>query len=147
VGSNFRPFLTFTPRSGLVEVVGLAGVKRSHRILAVLEDEDHARVVHACTTGRVGARDAAITLLALRTGLGACELVGLRLSDIDWRAGTIGIVQHKTRTPLTLPLAPLVSARLADYVLHARPSRTTITCSYAARLRPRGWPSTPRSTG
>jgi len=90
VVSNFRPFLIFTHRTDLVEAAGLAGVKRSHRILPVLDDEDHARVVHACTTGRVSARDAAITLLALTTGLRACDLLALRLGDIDWRAGTVG---------------------------------------------------------
>ena len=121
VVSNFRPFLTFTARTELVDAVGLAGVKRSQRILPVLDDEDHARVVHACTSGMVSARDAAITLLALTTGLRACDLVALRLVDIDWRAGTIGIVQQKTGNPLTLPLAPLVTATLADYVLHERP--------------------------
>lgn len=121
VVSNFRPFLTFTGRSDLVDAVGLAGVKRSYAILPVLGDDAHARVVHACTTARVSARDAAITLLPLTTGLRACDLVALRLGDIDWRAGTIGIVQQKTRNPLTLPLAPLVAAKLADYLLHERP--------------------------
>ena len=119
--SNFRPFLAFTGRTDLVEAVGLAGVKRSHRILPVLDDEDQARVVHACSTGMVSARDAAITLLALTTGLRACDLVGLRLADIDWRAQTIGVVQQKTRNPLTLTLARPVIARLAEYVLHERP--------------------------
>lgn len=122
VVSNFRPFLRFTGRTDLVEAAGLAGVKRSHRIVAVLGDDVQARVVHACTSGMVSARDAAITLLALTTGLRACDIVGLRLGDIDWRAGTIGIVQQKTRNPLTLPLASLVTAKLADYVLHERPS-------------------------
>jgi integrase len=121
VVSNFRPFLTFTGRTDLVDAVNLAGVKRSHRILPVLDDTDQARVVHACTSGMVSARDAAITLLALTTGLRACDIIGLRLGDIDWRAQTIGIVQQKTRNPLTLPLAPLVTAKLADYVLHERP--------------------------
>lgn len=121
VVSNFRPFLRFTDRRDLVEAVGLAGVKRCHRILPVLDDEDHARVVYACTSGMVSARDAAITLLALTTGLRACDIVGLRLGDIDWRAGTIGIVQQKTGNPLMLPLPQLVTARLAEYVLHERP--------------------------
>lgn len=121
VVSNFRPFLKFTGRTDLVEAVGLAGVRRSHRILAVLTDQDQAKVVHACTSGMVCARDAAITLLALSTGLRACDIVGLRLGDIDWRAGTIGIVQQKTGNPLTLPLTALVAARLADYVLGERP--------------------------
>ena len=42
--------------------------------------------------GRSAARDAAITLLALTTGLRACDIVNLRLADIDWRGQTIGIV-------------------------------------------------------
>jgi integrase len=121
VVSNFRPFLKFTGRTDLVEAVGLAGVKRSHRILPVLDDTDHARMVHACAMGKVSARDAAITLLALTTGLRACDLLGLGLGDIDWRAGTIGIVEQKTPNPLTVPLAPLVSTKLAEYVLGERP--------------------------
>lgn len=121
VVSNFRPFLTFTRRTDLVEAVNLARVKRSHGILPVLSDDDQQRVVHACSSGMVSARDAAITLLALTTGLRACDLVGLRLADIDWRGQTLGIIQHKTHNPLTLPLPALVTAKLADYVLHERP--------------------------
>jgi integrase len=121
VVSNFRPFLTFTGRADLVEAAGLAGVKRSHRILPVLRDEDQARVVYACSSGMVNARDAAITLLALTTGLRACDIIGLRLAQIDWRAQTLRIIQQKTHNPLTLPLPALVTTELADYVLHERP--------------------------
>lgn len=122
VVSNFRPFLRFTGRTDLVDAAGLAGVKRSHRILPVLSDDVQARVVHTCTSEMVSTRDAAITLLALTTGLRACDIIGLRLGDIDWRTATIGIVQQKTCNPLTLPLATLVRAKLADYILHERPS-------------------------
>jgi integrase len=69
----------------------------------------------------VCARDAAITLLALSTGLRACDIIDLRLSDIDWRGQTISIVQRKTGNPLTVPLTALLVARLADYVLGHRP--------------------------
>lgn len=68
VVSNFRPFLKFTGRADLVDAVNLAGVKRTHAILPVLSDEDEQRVVQACASVAVGARDAAITLLALTTG-------------------------------------------------------------------------------
>jgi integrase len=70
----------------------------------------------------VSARDAAITLFALATGLRACDIIGLRLGDIDWRGRTIGIVQQKTRNPLCLPLPALLIAKLADYVLGERPA-------------------------
>jgi len=122
VVSNFRPFLKFTGRTDLVDAVNLAGVKRSHAILPVLCDEDERLVVQACVSGTVSARDAAITLLALTTGLRACDIIGLRLSDIDWRGQTLGIVQQKTNNPLRVPLTTLVAAKLADYLLDERPS-------------------------
>ena len=121
VVSNFRPFLRFTGRTDLVDAVNLAGVKRSHRIVPVLGDDDERRVVQVCASGSVTARDAAITLLALTTGLRACDIVGLRLSDVDWRGQTIGIVQQKTHNPVTLPLMALVTVKLAEYVLDDRP--------------------------
>lgn len=67
------------------------------------------------------ARDAAITLLALSTGLRACDIIDLRLSDVDWRGRTICIVQRKTGNPLTVPLTDLLASRLAEYVLQDRP--------------------------
>jgi integrase len=121
VVSNFRPFLKFTGRTDLAGVAGLAGVKRSHAILPVLSDDDERLVVQACASGTVSARDAAITLLAVTTGLRACDIVNLRLADIDWRARTAEIVQQKTNNPLTVPLTDLLVGKLADYVLDDRP--------------------------
>jgi integrase len=119
--SDFRPFLKFTGRTDLVDAAGLAGVKRSHAILPVLSDDDARLVVHACASGAVSARDAAITLLALTTGLRACDIIGLRLADIHWRARTAEIVQRKTNNPLTVPLTALLAAKLAGYILDDRP--------------------------
>jgi len=61
-----------------------------------LPDRDRGLVRQACTAGAVSDRDAAITLLALTTGLRACDIVNLRLGDIDWRERTVSIVQQKT---------------------------------------------------
>ena len=104
--------------------MNLAGVRRSHTILPVISDDDEQLVVHACRSGVVNARDAAITLLALATGLRACNIVALRLADIDWRGPTIGIVQQKTGNPFTVPLPALLAAKLAGYVLGERPGST-----------------------
>jgi site-specific recombinase XerD len=121
VVSNLRPFLKFTGRNDLVDAVNLAGVRRSHAIIPVLSDDDEDLVLRACASGAVNARDAAMTLLALTTGLRACDIVRLRVADINWRGQTIGIVQQKTGNPLTLPLPALVMGKLADYVLDERP--------------------------
>ncbi|MGL5827340.1 MAG: tyrosine-type recombinase/integrase [Nocardioides sp.] len=120
--SNFRPFLKFTGRTDLVDAVSLAGVKRSHAILPLLSDDDERLVMQTCTAAAVSARDAAITLLALTTGLRACDIVALRLANIDWRGQSLGIVQQKTNNPLTVPLTGLLVAKLADYVLDQRPA-------------------------
>ncbi|MGH3519259.1 MAG: tyrosine-type recombinase/integrase [Haloechinothrix sp.] len=121
VVSNFRPFLKFTGRTDLVDATGLAGAKRCHKILPLLSDDDERLVVQACASVVITARDAAITLLAVTTGLRACDIINLRLADIDWRARTASIVQQKTHNPLTVPLSDLLVARLADYVLDQRP--------------------------
>lgn len=121
VVTNLRPFLKFAGRTNLVEAVNLAGVRRSHGIIPILEDDDKELVVSACVSGVVSTRDAAITLLALLTGLRACDIIALRLGDIDWRTRTVGIVQQKTGNPLTLPLPEILAVKLADYVLDERP--------------------------
>jgi site-specific recombinase XerD len=121
VVSHFRPFLKFTGRADLVAAVNLAGVRRSRPVIGVLSDDDQEMVVAACGSGAVSARDAAITLLALTTGLRACDIIALRLAAVDWRGQVISIVQQKTGNPLTLPLPALVAARLACYVLDERP--------------------------
>lgn len=122
VVSSLRPFLKYRQRTDLVDALNLARVRRTTRIVEQLSDQDRARIVQACLTGVVGARDAAITLLALSTGLRACDIVNLRLGDIDWRAGTISIVQAKTGNPLTLPLPEAIRARLGEYILTRRPA-------------------------
>ncbi len=122
VVSNFRPFLKFTGRTDLVNALTLAGIKRFHAIVPALGDGDEERVVRACASGVVSARDAAITLLALSTGLRACDIVALRMGDVDWRGHTIGLVQQKTGNPLTLPLPALLLGKLVTYVLDERPS-------------------------
>ncbi|MGH3398054.1 MAG: tyrosine-type recombinase/integrase, partial [Streptosporangiaceae bacterium] len=121
VVSNFRPFLKFTGRADLVAAVNLARLRRSRPIVPVLSDDDEDLVVRACASGPVSARDAAITLLALTTGLRACDIIALRLADVDWRGHAIAVVQQKTGNPLTLPLPPLVMGKLAGYVLGERP--------------------------
>ena len=57
----------------------------------------------------VSARDAAITLLALSTGLRACDIVALRMGDVDWRGHTIGIVQQQDGQPADAAIAGLAA--------------------------------------
>ena len=68
-----------------------------------------------------GKRDYAMILLTARLGLRISDLRHLELGDLDWRAKTITIVQHKTGRPLSLPLLDDVGWAVIDYVRHGRP--------------------------
>lgn len=54
--------------------------------------------------------------------MGAGEVIGLTLDDIDWRAATLHVVRPKTRVEFMLPLLPAVSRALAAYLQRGRPS-------------------------
>ena len=69
----------------------------------------------------LGCRDHAIALCLARLGLRVGEVVGLRLEDIAWRAGTICIAAGKSRRAATLPLPAAVGRALAHYIRDARP--------------------------
>lgn len=120
--ANLRPFMKFIGRHDLVDALNLIGARRSHPILPDLVGEDVERVVEACASlPAISSRDAAITLLSLMIGLRACDIIGLRLADIDWRARAISIVQQKTKNPVTLPVPGLLAGKLANYMLQERP--------------------------
>lgn len=61
-------------------------------------------------------------LLGTVLGLRACDVIALKLMDIDWLRGEIHIVQSKTSNPVILPLTQDVDEAVKDYILNARPS-------------------------
>jgi site-specific recombinase XerD len=68
-----------------------------------------------------GKRDCAMMKLAVETGLRGCDIVNLKLGEIDWRANTIRLTQKKTGECLCLPLSAEAGNALADYILNYRP--------------------------
>jgi integrase len=68
-----------------------------------------------------GRRDYALLLMMSVYGLGAGEIIGLTLDDINWRAGTLRIVRPKNGVEFTLPLLPAVGRALAGYLRGGRP--------------------------
>lgn len=69
----------------------------------------------------IGKRDYAIMLLAVQTGLRACDIVHMKRKNIDWRTRTIYLVQHKTKIALSLPLPVESGNAIAEYLLNHRP--------------------------
>uniref|UniRef100_UPI002ED5E2F2 tyrosine-type recombinase/integrase n=2 Tax=Enterocloster clostridioformis TaxID=1531 RepID=UPI002ED5E2F2 len=57
----------------------------------------------------------------VRLGLRIGDIRELKLSDIDWQACTLTIIQNKTKEPLTLPVPDDVGWAVIDYLKNGRP--------------------------
>lgn len=75
-------------------------------------------------SSEIGARDYAIILLALGTGLRGCDIVSLCKDEIDWYGCSVSITQKKTGNFLHLPLGGDAMNAIADYILKFRPEST-----------------------
>lgn len=65
-------------------------------------------------------RDKAIMKLLYFKGLRGVDISKLKLSDINWRADRISLVQSKTGAPLSLPLRATVGNAIFDYIKEER---------------------------
>lgn len=119
--TNFRPFLKHLGRSDLIQACKLARPTRRHTIIPMISEADEEAVASTCCNGSICLKDAAITLLALTTGMRACDIVNLKMTDIDWHSLTITVTQQKTGNLLSVPMVPALVDALATYLLEDRP--------------------------
>lgn len=84
---------------------------------------------------KVGRRDFAIVTLLARLGLRASEVAGLKLDDIDWRAGTV-MVHGKGNRDEKLPLPVDVGTALSRYLEHGRPSSPSVRAVFIRAKAP-----------
>lgn len=68
-----------------------------------------------------GRRDYALLLMMSVYGLGAGEIIGLTLDDVNWRARTLRVVRPKNGVEFLLPLLPAVGRALVRYLQGGRP--------------------------
>ncbi|HWT74272.1 MAG TPA: tyrosine-type recombinase/integrase [Mobilitalea sp.] len=71
---------------------------------------------------KIGKRDFALSLIAIRLGLRGSDIRNLQLSDIDWEKHVISICQIKTKEIQVLPLPDDVGWAIIDYIQNARPN-------------------------
>lgn len=97
-------------------------VYREMPIQGYVTDDELERILGVIDIStEVGKRNRAIILLAATTGLRACDIVRLKLTDIDWRKGELQLTQTKTGRLIYLPLMQETGLALQDYILNARP--------------------------
>jgi integrase/recombinase XerD len=136
-----RSFLGFLHLDGITQrslVCAVPSVAR-RRLAGLpkgLEPDQVRRLLASCDVHTpVGCRDLAILTLLVRLGLRRSEVAGLRLADIDWRAGTIAL-RGKGNCLERVPLPPDVGRRLAEYLQHARPAKAPGRTAFVRCIAP-----------
>ena len=130
--NHLRSLLRFLHLEGLLmrdlasAVPPVAGW-RDTTLPATLAAGEVADLLSGCERSQsTGLRDFAILTLLARLGLRSCEVAGLELDDIDWRAGEL-LVRGKGRGGDPLPLLNEVGEALASYLHDGRPEAETRT--------------------
>jgi len=124
--AGLRSFLRFCFVEGLVEVdlsqaaLGSTGRRRSTLPQGISRADAKALLKSCDRRSSLGCRDYAVIITLLRLGLRRAEVAGLRLDDIDWRAGEV-VVRGKGARQDRLPLPGEVGEAIACYLRRGRP--------------------------
>lgn len=129
--SSLRAFLRFLHTTGRLQSDLAGGViaprfQLSERPPRTLPWPDVKRMLRSIRQSEPpGKRDFAILLLLATYGLGAAEVLALRLEDVNWQAGIVTVRRPKTKVPIELPLLPAVAKALITYLRWERPPAKT----------------------
>ena len=148
--SALRSFFGFLAREGklLVDPAASLVLPKKRRSLprSLLTPKEALRLVESIETKTpMGHRDRAVVEVLYATGIRNAELRGLTLADFDAEAGTLFVRAGKGGKDRMLPLGPLVTAIVSDYVQIARPKlakRSGVTSLFVSN---HGWPLWPAS--
>ncbi len=121
---HFHIFLkeTGVPAPDCIELFS-SKMYRNQKIQGYVTDEELDKILNVIDTAtEKGKRDRAIIVLAATTGLRACDIIKLKLTDINWRRREICLVQAKTGNTVYVPLVKTADEAVRDYILNARPT-------------------------
>lgn len=118
---ELRKICRYLKRDDLLMALSGIHAPRHHRIIPVLEPDEQARIKLVTEDNKTPLRDSAMILLGLSTGIRACDIIKLRLADINWRNDTISWRQSKTGNLVCVPLTPPVGNAIARYLTEQRP--------------------------
>lgn len=139
--SSLRAFLRFLQATGHLKKDLATGVmsprfRASSRPPRTLPWREVRSILQAIRrSDSTAKRDFAMLLLLATYGLGAAEILTLRLEDVDWRAGVLKARRPKTKVHIELPLLPPVAKALAAY-LRERPPAKNIARLFLSRRMP-----------
>jgi integrase/recombinase XerD len=125
--AGLRALLRFCFVEGLIEVdlsqaaLPVTGRRRSSLPRGISPGEAAALLASCDRRTAIGRRDYALLITLLRLGLRRGEVAGIRLEDIDWRAGELVVVGKGARRD-RLPLPADVGEAITGYLTRGRPA-------------------------
>lgn len=119
---ELRSIFRYLFREDLTNAIAGIHGPRFKRIIPTLTDGEFDRIRDVIEQELISLRDSAIVLTGLTCGIRACDLIKLKLSDIDWVNETISFRQSKTGNMVCLPLTVAVGNAIARYICEERPA-------------------------
>ena len=118
---EMRGIFRYLNRNDLLNSIAGIHAPRIKRIIPTLTDDELQNIYQAIDDKQVTLRDATIVITGLSCGIRACDLIKLKLSDIDWYNETITFKQSKTGNLVCLPITKKVGNSLVKYITQERP--------------------------
>lgn len=140
--SSLRAFLRFLQMTGRLPTDLAGGViapryRTDEAPPRTLPWKDVQKILRSISrTKAPGKRDFAIVLLLAAYGLGAAEVLAIRLEDLDWQAGVLRVRRPKTNVLIELPLLPAVAKALTAYLLSERPPAKSVDSFFLRKNMP-----------
>lgn len=135
----FLRFLTITGRSSTDLAGGVIAprYRTDERPPRNLRWSEVQRILRSISrTAPPGKRDYAMVLLLATYGLGAAEVLAIRLEDLDWRNDVLRVRRPKTNMPIELPLLPAVAKAVTAYLRWERPPARSVKSLFLRRNMP-----------
>jgi site-specific recombinase XerD len=118
---ELRGIFRYLKRADLISAIAGIHAPRIKRIIPILTEGECQRIESVIANRKISLRDAAIVTIGLSCGIRACDLINLKLSDINWSNETIAFRQSKTGNLVCLPLTTSVGNSIAKYIVEERP--------------------------
>jgi site-specific recombinase XerD len=140
--SSLRAFLRFLQMTGRLQADLAGGViapryRTDERPPRTLPWRDVQRILNSISRSEApGKRDFALVLLLATYGMGAAEVLAIRLEDLDWQAGILKVRRPKTDVLIELPLLPAVAKALTAYLRYERPPASSVQSLFLRKNMP-----------
>lgn len=113
-------YLKRSSRLDLYNSISSIKAIRKKKLIPYLTKEETDSIWNVLKGDDISYRDKSLFLLGFTTGVRACDIVNLKLLDINWNQDCISFIQQKTGNAVNLPLSPVLGNSLFNYITKER---------------------------